>query len=445
MDLLPIFLAILAGLVPVAALLPGTHSTNPEAPRRFGFLPGAPALLLLWVSLAFPLGSGVIGLAYFVLLLTGVDSPWVVYAVVACFSACASWVLSRGPKAEIAPADPLAQPDAGPAFPLNWLLGILAAVCMLAVLASMAGILAKSPHGAWDSWAIWSLRGKFFAAGDGFWRNAVDPGFHLSHPEYPVMFSSFLGWSWRLAGVENAAVPQAVAYAFLLSLTGIVGAGIGLLRRASLAWMSIPVLLSPIVMMTVPASLYADLPMGTLSAAAAMALLLGIASSLDPRCFALAGIFASLCAWMKEEVAAPCRVGRGSAGVCMARKAKGSAMVASVAALRHAPRPRVCFCVVPLRVRAGCKPFRQRGPDRAPPAVASPGASSISAATAKLPIRSGECLPPSGVCSRTLLYSWLRCCSCWGSTAGGRRVSCSLPRARRLLCSGRDTWRHSCS
>ncbi len=301
MDLLPIFLAILAGLVPVAALLPGTHSTNPETPRRFGFLPGAPALLLLWVSLAFPLGSGVIGLAYFVLLLTGVDSPWVVYAVVACFSACAWWVLSRGPKAEIAPADPLAQPDAGPAFPLNWLLGILAAVCMLAVLASMAGILAKSPHGAWDSWAIWSLRGKFFAAGDGFWRNAVDPGFHLSHPEYPVMFSSFLGWSWRLAGVENAAVPQAVAYAFLLSLTGIVGAGIGLLRRASLAWMSIPVLLSPIVMMTVPASLYADLPMGTLSAAAAMALLLGIASSLDPRCFALAGIFASLCAWMKEE------------------------------------------------------------------------------------------------------------------------------------------------
>ncbi len=301
MDLLPILLAILAGLAPVAALLPETHVANPETPRRFGFLPGTPALLLLWASLAFPLGSSGIGLANFALLLAGIDSPWAAYGLVVAISGTFWLLLIRRKQGRNARLAPSSGPDAAPPFPLNWLLALVAALSVMAVLVAMAGILAKSPHGAWDSWAIWSLRGKFFAAGNGFWRNAVDPGFHLSHPEYPVMFSSFLGWSWRLVGMENVAVPQAVGYAFLLSLIGIVGAGIGLLRRASLAWMSVPVLLTPIVMMTVPASLYADLPMGTLSAAAAMVLLLGIASSLDVRCCALTGIFASFCVWIKEE------------------------------------------------------------------------------------------------------------------------------------------------
>ncbi|MDZ7639721.1 MAG: hypothetical protein U5J83_15960 [Bryobacterales bacterium] len=115
------------------------------------------------------------------------------------------------------------------------------------------------------------------------------------------MLSSYLGWSWRIVGSDSVAVPQATAIAYLLSLVGIVSAGVARLRRGSLGLMAIPVLLSPVVMVTVPASLYADLPMGATSAAAAILLLLGIASSTSTRFFALAGVFASLCIWTKEE------------------------------------------------------------------------------------------------------------------------------------------------
>lgn len=299
MHLPPIVLAFLAGLLPVAALLPETDAVDRPAQRRFGLFPSSPALLLLSVSLAFPLGAGVIGLASFVLLLLGVDSPWAAYGLAAGLSGLA-W-LFRARRSEGRSGEDAATAGNPPNFPLNWALGIVAALSLAAILASMATVLGKSPHGAWDSWAIWSLRGKFFAGGAEFWRNAIDPGFRLSHPEYPVMLSAFLGWGWRLAGIDNPLVPQAAAYAYLLSLAGIVGAGIGVLRRTSLGLLAIPVLLSPIVMVTVPASLYADLPMGVLSASAAVLLLVGIASRMDVRCFALAGAFASLSVWMKEE------------------------------------------------------------------------------------------------------------------------------------------------
>lgn len=301
MYLLPIALAFLAGLLPVVVLLPAAEERH-RAPRLiFGLLPSSPALILLVASLAFPLGASLIGLANFLLLAMNVDMHWAAYAAVACISGLLWFFLIRPPAEEVPADTSLSDPVAGASFPLNWALAVMAAVSLVAILAAMSEILAKSPHGAWDSWAIWSLRGKFFAGGAEFWRNAIDPGFHLSHPEYPVMLSSYLGWSWRLAGIENVAVPQATAYAYFLSLAGIVGAGIGVLRRASLGLMTIPVLLSPIVMVTVPASLYADLPLGALSAATLVLLLLGIASRWSVRHYALAGVFASLCVWTKEE------------------------------------------------------------------------------------------------------------------------------------------------
>ncbi|MCC6262730.1 MAG: hypothetical protein IT169_04060 [Bryobacterales bacterium] len=299
MYLLPIFAAFLVGLAPFAALLVAVETQVHRVPRRFALPFSSPAFLLLSLSLAFPLGAGLIGLASFVLLLLGVDSPWASLGLAAGVAGFAWLLLRSSGDGQTAGDASTVEPAAS--FPLNWVFGAVAALSLVAVFASMATILGKSPHGAWDSWAIWSLRGKFFAGGAEYWRNAVAPGFRLSHPEYPVMLSSYLGWSWRVAGATNPFVPQISAYAYLLSLVGTVGAGVGVLRRTSLGLMAIPILLSPVVMVTASASLYADLPMGALSAAAATVLLIGIHRGMDIRCFALAGVFASLCPWMKEE------------------------------------------------------------------------------------------------------------------------------------------------
>lgn len=309
MTTLPHILALLLGVLPLWLLWPRDgRERNSPGDFRLGGRPATEWFLLL--SLGFPVGASLLGLSYFALLAMGIESSIAPIAVVAVLGGLC-WLV-RAPCAESAmvgegdPSDgsanaPLRQSGWARAFSGNWILALIATVAVGGVCAAVAGILEKSPHGAWDSWAIWSLRAKFFAAGAGFWENAVDPGFRMSHPEYPVLLSSYLGWAWRLTGSDAPGVPQGAAFAFLLSLTGLVGAGLSLLRRSSLGLMAVPVLLSPIVMVTVPASLYADLPMGVLSFSCAVVLLLGVSRTGDTRLFAIAGVLAAMCAWMKEE------------------------------------------------------------------------------------------------------------------------------------------------
>ena len=298
MALLPLLLAFLTGFLPGWLLL-GRDTAGPSSQGR---QPATAMRVLLIASLAFPLGAGAIGLANFLALTAGVEAPWVVYAVVAAFSG-ATWLLRA--KAVEAPQESAttdADPPDGARFPGNWMLASIAAIGWAAILFAIDGIVAQSPHGAWDSWAIWSLRGKFFAGGLEFWRNAVDPGFRLSHPEYPVMLSSYLGWSWRLVGSDSVAVPQATAIAYLLSLVGIVSSGVAWLRRGSLGLMAIPVLLSPVVMVAVARVPLRGSADGRHQCGRCQLLLLfGIASRASTRFFALAGVFASLCIWTKEE------------------------------------------------------------------------------------------------------------------------------------------------
>lgn len=309
MTLLPHILALAVGSLPLWLLWPRAAASRQQG-GGFRLDGRDPHEALLILCLGFPLGAGMLGLGYFGLLNAGVDKVWGAVGVAVLPSGLA-WIfrtraaqepMPEEPAAEeqmAAVAEPAGQPVA--AFPGNWMLGLAAAVGVVAVCAAIAGMLEKSPYGAWDSWAIWSVRGKFLAAGTEFWRNAVDPGFRMSHPEYPVLLSSYLGWGWRLVGLESPGIPQGTAFAYLLSLAGMAGAGVAMLRRASLGLMAIPVLLSPIVMVTVPASLYADLPMGVVSLAGGLLLLLGASGAGSLRLFAIAGVFASYCAWMKEE------------------------------------------------------------------------------------------------------------------------------------------------
>ena len=305
MHLIPLLFAFLVGLLPAWCLL--RHSGPDTEAWATASRTGAQAIdeAVLIASLAFPLGAGVLGLIYFGLLTVGVSNPWVAALAATAISGLSRFARRTRPGAppamvttEEADATPA---EAVPVFSGNWILAVIAGISIAVVFIATWLVLEKSPHGAWDSWAIWSLRGKFLAAGGEFWRNAVDPGFGLSHPEYPVMLSSFLGWGWSIAGLDSAVPPQATALAYLLSLTGMVGASVSLLRRASLALLAIPALLSPIVMVTVPASLYADLPMGVYATGTAVMLVLGHGSPWRARYFVCAGLFASMCVWTKEE------------------------------------------------------------------------------------------------------------------------------------------------
>ncbi|MDZ7639722.1 MAG: hypothetical protein U5J83_15965 [Bryobacterales bacterium] len=169
MSFIPVLLAFLVGFLPLWLLL-GRDNTGPLGAPQPGILLRVPLI----ASLAFPLGAGLIGLANFVMLAGGLEQPWFVYLVVAGLAGATSLLRARAPESLGEIAETGARPPESASFPGTWMLALTAAAAVAAVLFAIGGIVAESPHGAWDSWAIWSLRGKFFAGGVEFWRNAVD-------------------------------------------------------------------------------------------------------------------------------------------------------------------------------------------------------------------------------------------------------------------------------
>lgn len=285
---LAVLLAVAVGGFPAWCLLHGRW------PKRRGLES------LLCLSLAFPLGAGAISLLHFVLMPLGLFSPWL-STLPALGLAGMAWPLRRCWRNPEPPSPEVEAAQQEPVFPWRWALVLTGGAVLAALFFAALSIAKESPHGAWDSWAIWTLRAKFLAGGESFWRNALDPGFRLSHPEYPLLTSSFIAWGWGLAGTETTLLPRMVAPFFFLSMAGIVGSSLSLLRGASQGLLGLIAVLSPAAMVSVSAALYADVPLAAQLAAASALLLLAFAAPRGEAFALLAGIAAGFCAWTKLE------------------------------------------------------------------------------------------------------------------------------------------------
>jgi hypothetical protein len=161
---------------------------------------------------------------------------------------------------------------------------------------------AANPHGQWDAWSIWNLRAKFLISSR-YWRNAYSSLLDRTHPDYPLLVSAFIARSWKYLGHgAPVAVPIAIAGMFEFAVIGLLISSSVLLRgRAS-------GLLAGLVLVGTPAFLrigpwqYADIPL-SLYILGSLALLCAANLVEVPRrpALALAGVFASLAAWTKNE------------------------------------------------------------------------------------------------------------------------------------------------
>jgi len=179
-----------------------------------------------------------------------------------------------------------------------WLLPLaIAAALGLAIATGVMNIVwDTNPQGNWDAWSIWNLRARFLASAGPLAARAFLPGLS-GHPEYPLLTSGFIARCWTYAGADlgdiSSAAPIAMGYLFFLALLSIAAGGLAALRSRTLGVLfALALLGSPLILAEVPAQ-YADVPLACYFLAAAMFWLLD-----QP---ALAGIFASLAAWTKDE------------------------------------------------------------------------------------------------------------------------------------------------
>jgi hypothetical protein len=165
-------------------------------------------------------------------------------------------------------------------------------VAFLTATVAISGAWKANPQGDWDAWSMWNLRARFLAAGD-LPQRAWSPLLTSSHPDYPLLVSSFVARSWAYTGSFGESAPMATSGLFFLALLTTLVGGFAILRGRSIGLLAgLGLLGAPTLLHEVTVQ-YADIPMACYMAAAMMLALLE-----RPL---LAGLFAGLAAWTKDE------------------------------------------------------------------------------------------------------------------------------------------------
>jgi hypothetical protein len=257
---------------------------------RFTDLPG---IRPLWARLFLIFGTGAaggIGLTSCLFFLVGVllGAPVAAMAVELALVAWSGYEVFRR-------RTPVFQPDEGARLPL--LFPAAAVILLLAIgLAAMTAWTASeaNPQGNWDAWAIWNLRAKFLASGAGLAQRAWSPVLvAATHPEYPLLLSSFVGRCWAFGHSFATSVPAATSFVFFLSLIALAAGGVATLRGPALGFLIALALASTPRLLHEVSAQYADVPLACFFAGALVFALLD-----RP---ALAGVFAGFAAWTKDE------------------------------------------------------------------------------------------------------------------------------------------------
>jgi len=156
--------------------------------------------------------------------------------------------------------------------------------------------------GAWDAWAIWNLKAKWFVLGGNAWsRVLTDPSFVNAHPDYPLLLPASVARLWMLSGTTSAIVPQAfgcaaavTTFALLLGVGwALCGPVTGIVAATSV--FTIP----QFVWLT--ATQYADIPLSCSYLATLICVAVGVGHNGHRGWLTVGGLVAGAALWTKNE------------------------------------------------------------------------------------------------------------------------------------------------
>jgi hypothetical protein len=267
--------------------------------------PASWAARLLVISLAAPLGFGVVSCLFFLwLLLPGLSIGGFAITEAVAAAALLGWgaLVGSGRMKSIRTAggSAPAQPDAPIARLRPLIVAACAAICIVG-LGALAYDCFSGPHGGYDAWAIWNLHARFLARGGEHWRELFSLA-NSSHPDYPLLLPALVARSWLLAGAETTAAPQLLAVIFTLACVGILVSTIALVRNNFHASLAAAFLLGASHFVYNAVSQAADIPLSVFVLAALALVCLQAHFPHDSAGLAaLAGALAALAAWTKNE------------------------------------------------------------------------------------------------------------------------------------------------
>lgn len=242
-------------------------------------------------------GIGLASCVFFLLVLVGAAQPAVVIGVDLALMGSAIFLWRRRKRV---PEDP-APGEAAPGFRWNWLLTLFLGAGLLLVGATWIQTAQVNPYGEWDAWSIWNLRAKFLVGPGGAWKHAVSPLLEHTHPEYPLLTSGFTARLWKCAGGAPDWAPIATGLLFAACVPALLVGALTLLRGTSSGLLAGLVFLASTLFLVQAVSQYADVPLSFYYLATLALAALAVSARAPAKPLALAGVFASLGAWTKNE------------------------------------------------------------------------------------------------------------------------------------------------
>ena len=250
---------------------------------------------LFRLALAWIIGSGIAGTAYFATLslsnsktISLVVGEGVLLVLIAIL-----WMTKGTPRTftvETGRASRLDEKIAGIAFLVSALLAMGAFVF----------ISDYSRQGGWDAIAIWNAKARFITRSDAApLDRIVDP--KLAHADYPLLLPAIVARAWQYGGVDSTTISEGIAGLFTFSTFIIAFYAVKLLGGRASAYLMGCVLLSTPFFLVHGASQYADIVLACYITATAAMFTLWDSGIRSPHLPVIAGLFAGFAASTKNE------------------------------------------------------------------------------------------------------------------------------------------------
>lgn len=180
-----------------------------------------------------------------------------------------------------------------------WIWGGLALVAL--VISSWTFWLSssKNPHGYNDAWAIWNAAARFIYLGGDHWMSFIlKDAWH--HADYPLLLALNVADGWAVLGSDSTRIPVIVAFVFFLSIIGLLFSATTLVRGFEQGALAALVIASVPQLPFLASWQYADAPLAYFFLATGALMYLYTLTS-EKKLLILAGLFAALAAWTKNE------------------------------------------------------------------------------------------------------------------------------------------------
>jgi hypothetical protein len=289
---------VIALAAAVLALLLGWSVVRLLAPERW---PGPGWIRwLVDVSLAVGLGTGITSCLFFVLVWVGILNRGLLWGCELAALGGALFLLFRRKREPHPPVQAQAN------SPWIWILRAAAVLALCTFVLDFSEETSANPNGEYDAVTIWNLRARYLSGGTDTWRYSVSAQMAAgmtgaSHPGYPLLNSAFIARTWVMAEDNSASVPAGLSLVFTLATLGLLAGAVASASSEILGLLAVLVLLATEAFVSQASFQYADIPLSFYILAASAVLATAAGRRWPPGLIVLAGLFAGLAAWTKNE------------------------------------------------------------------------------------------------------------------------------------------------